>query len=86
MLPLQASRIMTRTTIDLDPAVLRELKRRRRTSGRSIGQIASELLSGALAQPSAPVPRTPMRWRSAPMAATVDLDDKEALRRALDKR
>ena len=75
---------MPRTTIDLDPAVLRELKRRRRQSGRSIGQIASELLSDALNQTSALAPRTPVRWRSAPMGAKVDLDDKEALRRALD--
>lgn len=76
---------MPRTTLDLDPAVLRELKRRRRQSGRSIGQIASELLSDALTQTRAPAPRTPLRWRSAPMGAKVDLDDKEALRRALDE-
>jgi len=77
---------MARTTLDLDPAVLRELKRRKRTSGRSIGQIASELLAGAL---QAPAPerrsRAPMRWRSARMGPRVDLEDKEALRRALDE-
>lgn len=77
---------MPRTTIDLDAGVLRELKRRRRQSGRSIGQIASELLTGALREPSGSPPKRPMRWRSAPMGAKVDLDDKEALRRALDGR
>jgi hypothetical protein len=76
---------MPRTTIDLDASVLRDLKRRRRQSGRSIGQIASELLSRALREDSTE-PRRPMRWRSAPMSAKVDLDDKEALRRALDRR
>lgn len=77
---------MPRTTLDLDPAVLRELKKRRRMSGRSIGQIASELLAGALQGPVAgPARRAPMRWRSAPMGARVDLGDKEALRRALDE-
>jgi hypothetical protein len=81
-----ASRIMPRTTIDLDLAVLRELKRRKRTSGRSIGQIASELLAGALQEPKrAPLKRAPLRWRSARMGARVDLEDKEAVRRALDE-
>lgn len=73
---------MTRTTIDLDAAVLRELKRRKRASGQSIGQLASELLAGALREPVAVQPE--LRWRSARMGARVDLDDKEAVRRALD--
>lgn len=73
---------MTRTTLDLDASVLRELKRRRRQSGRSIGQIASELLAGALHE--APVEATRLAWRSARMGARVDLDDKEAVRRALE--
>jgi len=77
---------MPRTTIDLDAGVLRELKRRRRESGQSIGKIASELLTGALQQSSGQPPEEPMRWRSAPMSAKVDLEDKEALRRALDRR
>jgi len=76
---------MSRTTIDLDPAVLRELKRRKRESGRSIGQLASELLANALRQPAAgEAAARGVTWRSAPMGARVDLDDKEALRRALD--
>lgn len=73
---------MTRTTIDLDAAVLRELKRRKRTSGQSIGQLASELLAGALGEPGPPRPT--MRWRSARMGARVDLEEKEAVRRAID--
>ena len=83
---VEASRIMPRTTLDLDAGVLRELKRRRRESGRSIGQIASELLTGALHHASERPSQQPMRWRSAPMSAKVDLDDKEALRRALEGR
>ncbi len=78
---------MPRTTLDLDQSVLRELKRRKRGSGRSIGQIASELLTGALrrtAEPSAPE-RIGTRWRSTRMRARVDLEDKEALRRAIDE-
>jgi len=77
---------MARTTLDLDPAVLRELKRRKRTSGRSIGQIASELLAGALQAPAPERRSRALRWRSARMGPRVDLEDKEALRRALDER
>ena len=77
---------MPRTTIDLDAAVLRELKRRRRTSGKTIGQIASVLLAGAIREPAGRTSQPPIRWRSAPMGARVDLEDKEAVRRALDSR
>lgn len=78
---------MTRTTIDLDPSVLRELKRRKRGSGRSIGQIASELLASALERDASrtDAPRD-FRWRSARMGARVDIDDKEAVRRAIEER
>lgn len=78
---------MPRTTLDLDARVLRELKRLKRTNGRSIGQIASELLAGALRhQPPDPQPQAGFRWRSAPMGARLDLDDKEAVARALEGR
>ena len=79
---------MPRTTIDLDGRVLRELKLRKQGSGRSIGQIASELLAGALRDGgSALAPgQSGVTWRSAPMGARVDIEDKEALRRALEDR
>lgn len=77
---------MPRTTIDLDAAVLRALKRRKRSTGQSLGQLASELLASALHEPAAASERPALRWRSAPMGARVDLDDKEAVRRALDAR
>jgi len=76
------SRIMARTTLDLDAAVLRELKRRKRSTGQSLGQLASELLAEALHEP-APA-RPALRWRSARMGARIDLEDKEAVRRATD--
>ena len=74
---------MPRTTIDLDAGVLRELKRRKR-SGQSLGQLASELLAGALHEPTASASRARLSWRSARMGARVDLEDKEAVRRAID--
>ncbi|MEO5985669.1 MAG: antitoxin [Candidatus Limnocylindria bacterium] len=74
-----------RTTIDIDPSVLHELKVLARRHRRSIGQVASELLAGALGATSAPAPRR-IDWISRPMEALVDLEDKEALRRAIEPR
>lgn len=73
-----------RTTIDLDPTVLRDLRQRARQEGKSLGRVASEVLSAALERdaPVAPVP--PLAWSSRPMGVRVDLEDPEALRRAMD--
>ena len=81
------SRIMPRTTIDLDPTILRELKARQRREGKTLGRLVSELLSAAM-QPDGDTPRPPalLAWSSRPMRALVDLDDPEAVRRALDAR
>jgi hypothetical protein len=82
MLKLLSSRIMPRTTIDIDPAILRELKRRQKREGKTLGQLVSELLAGALEGEPEPVER-PFKWTSQEMRARVDLEDKEAVRRAL---
>lgn len=74
---------MARTTIDLDPTVLDALRARCRREGKSLGTVASELLAVSLA--AAPEPR-PFHWRSQPMGALVDLEDKEAVQRILDGR
>jgi len=75
---------MARTTIDLDPTVLRQLKARQRREGKTLGRLVSELLSTAMQadgdQPPAPAL---LAWSSRPMRPLVDLDDPEALRRAL---
>ena len=76
---------MARTTIDLDPAVLRELRRRSAREGKSMGQVASELLARAVSTaPDPPAPK--FVWTSAKLGpARVDLEDKEAVRRVLDR-
>ncbi|HKG55886.1 MAG TPA: hypothetical protein VKA85_01415 [Candidatus Limnocylindrales bacterium] len=76
---------MPRTTIDLDAAVLRELKRRQRTAGRSLGQLASELLASALKDETPRGDPSQFGWDTQPMGAKVDLRDKEAVRRVLDE-
>lgn len=73
-----------RTTLDLDPAVLEELKRRREVEGKPLGVIASELLRQALS--SQPKGRPDFVWASQSLEARIDLDDKDALWRALDER
>ena len=73
-----------RTTLDLDPAVLKELKRRRTAEGKPLGVIASELLSQAFsAQPDR---RPDFAWTSRSLELRVDIDDKDAVWRALDER
>jgi len=76
---------MPRTTIDIDAAVLRRLKERKRREGKTLGQLVSELLAGALREEGIPT-RGELEWTSRPMGARVDLEDKEAVRRALGGR
>lgn len=73
-----------RTTIDLDPGVLRDLKARAAREGKSLGRLASELLGASLADGPGPQP-APFQWTARPMTALVDLEDAEAVRRALDR-
>ena len=76
-----ASRIMPRTTLDIDPTVLAELKRRQRREGKSLGRLVSELLADGLDRDT-PAPPQPFDWRARRMSARVDLEDAEAVRRA----
>ena len=76
---------MPRTTVDIDPTVLRELKRRQRREGKTLGRLVSELLSSALEQANAAAPPpAPLAWSSRAMGARVDLEDREAVRRAME--
>ncbi len=78
---------MPRTTLNLDPSVLREVKRRARDEGKSLGDVISEIVGPALAQRSRTGSHPQLRWRVAPMGPPrIDLEDKEAVRQALDDR
>jgi hypothetical protein len=76
---------MPRTTIDIDATVLRRLRERKRREGKTLGRLVSELLAGALRETDVATPRE-LDWTSQPMGARVDLEDKEAVRRALEGR
>jgi hypothetical protein len=85
MLILLASRIMPRTTLDLDASILEQLRRRAASERKSMGQVASERLAVGLGE-SEPAKRPPLRWPSRRMGKPrVDLQDKDALWRALDE-
>jgi len=77
--------ITPRTTLDIDAAVLRALKRRQRREGKSLGQLVSELLASSLREEREPPPE-PFAWVARPMGPLVDLEDKGAVYRVLDSR
>ena len=77
--------MMARTTVDIEASVLRELKRLQKREGKSLGQLISELVAAALAgEGKVSEEVRPFQWTSRPMRARVDLEDKEAVRAALD--
>ena len=78
---------MTRTTLNLDPSVLEELRARAADQSRSMGDVASELLAGALREPRESDFLPPLRWNSGDLGAPLlDLEDKEAVWAVLDGR
>lgn len=78
---------MPRTTLDLDASVLKQLKRRGQRERKSLGAVASELLARCLELDDADQPRAELPWSSWHLGLPrVDLEDKEALRRALEDR
>jgi len=77
---------MTRTTLDIDAAILQELKRRQRSENKTLGALISELLATALAHEGEAEHREPLAWTSKPLGLKVDLEDKEAVWAILDGR
>jgi hypothetical protein len=83
MIDALTSRIMPRTTLDLDATVLEQLRRRAAVEHKSMGQVASERLAVGLRE-KAQQP-TPLRWPTKPMGRPkVDLQDKDAVWKTLD--
>jgi plasmid stability protein len=77
---------MPRTTLDVDASVLNQLRVRAGEEGKSMGQVASELLAPALAEGRSGREPRPLRWGSRSMGLPkLDLEDKETLWRSLDR-
>ena len=76
-----------RTTIDLDTSVVKELKRRSKSAGKSMGQLASELLATSLQEKERhPAEAAAFEWIARDLGRPlVDLEDKEAVRAVLDR-
>ena len=74
-----------RTTLDIDNPVLRELKQLQVKEGKSLGRLVSDLLAQALKTDATPAATSPPVWIAKPMGARVNLADKEAVYRALDR-
>ena len=74
-----------RTTLDIDDPILRELKRLQAKEGKSLGRLVSDLLARALKENSPPSAASRSSWIAKPMGARVNLSDKDAVHRALDR-
>ncbi len=74
-----------RTTLDIADPILRDLKRLQSASGKSLGQLVSELLAQAIADRHRRTATPEFQWQSKAMGALVDIGDKEALQHALDQ-
>jgi hypothetical protein len=77
---------MTRTTVDIDASVLRELKKRQERERKTLGQLISELLAKAMESEEARTAATPLTWVARDLEPRVDLEDKDALWSMLDQR
>jgi hypothetical protein len=76
---------MTRTTLNLDPSVLHELRERSTRERISIGALVSQLLARELREGGERQPR-PFSWVSRDLGRpAVDLEDKDALNALLDR-
>lgn len=77
---------MSRTTIDIDTPILDEIRRIHRDGNKSMGRIISDLLAEALANKrERKESATHFTWQARPLGARIDLEDKDALYRALEK-
>lgn len=74
-----------RTTLDIDAQILQELKRIQKKEGMSLGRLVSNLLAQALRADAASATPSPRVWIAKQMGARVNLSDKEAVHRALDR-
>lgn len=76
---------MRRTTIDIDPTILRQVKRLADSTGKTMGRVVSELLAIALASQHRSAPVGDLSWTAKRMRARIELEDKEAVEEALER-
>ncbi len=74
---------MSRTTLNLDPTILAELRKRADQERKSMGELASELLAVALAA-SGDSKRRPFKWFTQPLNARIPMEDWALVKEFLD--
>lgn len=77
-----------RTTINIDNPILEELKRLGKSKKKTVSSLVNELLATSLKQHDmkhSSDAKPQLSWNSRPMEALVDIEDKDALLRALDR-
>jgi len=73
-----------RTTIDIDPVILEQLKARQVAERKSLSTLVSELLAVALADRAERMTSS-ISWPTASLGALVDIDDRDAVWAVLDE-
>jgi len=72
--------------VNLDASVLGQLKRRQHRERKPFSELVNQLLARALAETeSTDEVAPPLRWTTRAMGPRIDLEDKDALRQALDE-
>jgi hypothetical protein len=77
---------MARTTIDIDDAVLRELKKKAAAEGRTLQAVVNEHLKRAAAAPAGPKYRLRLAGWRAQLRPGVNLFDRDRLLDLMDGR
>ena len=74
-----------RTTLDIDAAVLKDLRELRRREGGTPGELLSRLLAEELARRPKPPVTPAFEWTAPPLGARVDLADKDVVHAILER-
>jgi hypothetical protein len=74
-----------RTTVDIDPVILEQLKARQVAERKSLSTLVSELLAVALAD-RAERTTSSLSWPTGSLGARVDIDDQDAVWAVLDEK
>ena len=77
---------MARTTLDIDDGLLRELKKKAASQGRTLQAVVNEHLKRAAAAPAGPPYRLQLKGWRAELRPGVDLFDRDSLFDLMDGR
>jgi hypothetical protein len=85
MMIVLSSRIMARTTVDIDGPILNDLKKMQEREGKTLGRLVSDLLADAISRRNEhPRAKRRFTWESQAMEPLVDIADKDAVYAAME--